>query len=88
MSIDSRYTIGAIASKKASALSSVRARMASASVGEVKGPVAMMTRCQSDGGKSATSPGANEIFGCLRSASVTAAENPSRSTASAPPAGT
>ena len=36
-------TIGAIASKNASALSSVSSRMASASGAEVRGPVATMT---------------------------------------------
>ena len=42
MSIESRCTIGAIASKKASASSPVSARIASASAGEVSGPVAMI----------------------------------------------
>ncbi len=40
MSIVSRWTIGAMASKKASSSSPVSARMASASAGEVRGPVA------------------------------------------------
>ena len=40
MSIESRWTIGAIASKKASESSPVSARIDSASVAEVSGPVA------------------------------------------------
>ena len=55
--------------------------------GEVSGPVATMTLSQSSGG-SATSPRSSVISGCASSAAVTAAEKPSRSTASAPPAGT
>ena len=43
MSIDSRYAIGAMASKKASSASPVSAPMASARAGEVRGPVATMT---------------------------------------------
>ena len=39
----SAWTMGAMASKKASAFSSVRSRIASAREGEVSGPVAMMT---------------------------------------------
>ena len=41
--MESRCTIGAIASKNASAFSSVSSRMASASGAEVRGPVATMT---------------------------------------------
>ena len=51
----SAWMMGAMASKKASALSSVRSRMASASAGEVSGPVAMMTLDQSAGGRPAIS---------------------------------
>ncbi|MGY3458821.1 hypothetical protein ACVWW5_004271 [Bradyrhizobium sp. LM3.4] len=88
MSMDSRCTIGAIASKKASAFSSVSSRMASASGAEVRGPVATMTLLHSAGGRPATSSRAISIRGWSLSALVTAAEKPSRSTASAPPAGT
>ena len=88
MSMESRCTIGAIASKNASALSSVSARMASASGAEVRGPVATMTLLQSAGGRPAISSRLISISGWSASALVTAAENPSRSTASAPPAGT
>ena len=42
MSIDSVWTIGAIASKKASASWPVSAAMASARAGAVSGPVAMI----------------------------------------------
>ena len=49
MSIESRWTIGAIASKKASAPSPVSAAIASASAGDVSGPVATMTLSQSGG---------------------------------------
>ena len=83
----SRCTIGAMASKKASASSPVSARIVAARSGEVSGPVAMMTLSQSSGG-TATSPRTSVMSGCAASASETAAENPSRSTASAPPAGT
>ena len=83
----SRCTIGAMASKKASASSPVSARIVAARSGEVSGPVAMMTLSQSSGG-TATSPRTSVISGCDASAAETAAENPSRSTASAPPAGT
>jgi hypothetical protein len=80
--------MGAMASKKASASSPVIPRMASASAGEVSGPVAMMTLSHSLGGRPATSSRTIRIEGCASSAEVTAAANPSRSTASAPPAGT
>ena len=83
----SRCTMGAMASKKASASSPVSARIAAASAGEVRGPVAMMTLSHPCGG-SATSPRTSVISGWAASAAVTAAEKPSRSTASAPPAGT
>ncbi len=76
-----------MASKKASASSPVKERIVPASAGEVRGPVAMMTLSHASGG-SATSPRSSVISGCASSAAVTAAEKPSRSTASAPPAGT
>ena len=88
MSIDSRWTIGAMASKKASSVSPVSARIASASAGEVRGPVATITDDQFWGGRPATSSRRMVTSGCASSAAVTAAEKPSRSTASAPPAGT
>ena len=88
MSMESRCTIGAIASKNASAFSSVSSRMASASGAEVRGPVATMTLPHSAGGRPAISARSISIRGWSCSALVTAAENPSRSTASAPPAGT
>ncbi len=53
-----------------------------------EGPVATMTLLQSAGGRPETSPRAISIRGWSLSALVTAAEKPSRSTASAPPAGT
>ena len=49
--MESRCTIGAIASKNASAFSSVSSRIASASGAEVRGPVATMTLPQSAGGR-------------------------------------
>ena len=49
MSIESRCTTGAMASKKARSRSPVSAPMAAASFGEVNGPVAMMTLVQSAG---------------------------------------
>ena len=55
MSIVSRWTIGAIASKKARSASPVTARIASARAGEVSGPVAMITASQSAGGRPAIS---------------------------------
>ncbi len=84
----SKCTMGAMASKKASALSSVSARMASAKLGEVSGPVAMMTDPQSAGGRPAISPRSILISGWASMRAVTAALNGSRSMASAPPAGT
>ena len=65
MSIESKWTIGAIASKKASASSPVSWRMASASAGEVSGPVATMTLSQSAGGRPATSPRSMVTSGCV-----------------------
>jgi hypothetical protein len=87
MSMLSRWTIGAMASKKLSALSPVRARTASARAGEVSGPVARITLSQSAGGRPAISSRRISISGWRSSRSVTAREKPSRSTASAPPAG-
>ena len=63
-------------------------RSPSASEGAVSGPVAMIAWSQSAGGSPATSSRAIVISGCASSLAVTAAEKPSRSTASAPPAGT
>src|SRR3546814_2389512 len=60
MSIDSRWTIGAIASKKARLSSPVRARIASASGAAVSGPVAMMVRPQPSGGRPSTSSRSEE----------------------------
>src|SRR6202011_3041862 len=88
MSMDSRCTIGAIASKNVSAFSSVSSRMASASGAEVRGPVATMTLSHAAGGSPLISPRRNSMSGWSCKALVTAAENPSRSTANAPPAGT
>ena len=79
--MESRWTIGAIASKNESASSLVSARIASASAGEVSGPVAMMV--EDHGGRPSISSRRISILGCAASASVTAAEKPSRSTASA-----
>ena len=69
MSMESRCTIGAMASKNASASSPVSARIASASAGEVRGPVATMTLSQSSGG-SATSSRRSSISGWDDSACV------------------
>ncbi|MCE3289061.1 MAG: hypothetical protein K0R83_1073 [Caulobacter sp.] len=88
MSMDSRCTIGAMASKKLRLSSPVSSRIASARAGEVRGPVATMTLSQSAGGRPATSSRAMVTSGCASSFAVTAAEKPSRSTARAPPAGT
>ena len=87
MLIDSAWTIGAIASKKASSASPVRPWMAVASGCEVRGPVATITLSHSAGGSPAISPNSTVTFGCARTAAVTASENATRSTASAPPAG-
>ena len=57
--------------------------MASASAGEVSGPVATITLSHSGGG-SATSSRTTSISGWAAIACVMAAEKPSRSTASAP----
>ncbi len=54
---------------------------------DVRGPVATMDGPQSSGGSAATSPSSTQISGCARSVAVTPSEKPSRSTASAPPAG-
>ena len=59
--------------------------MASASGSEVRGPEAMTT---SPSGMDVTSPGIMVILGWLKMVSVTMRAKPSRSTASAPPAGT
>ena len=58
--MESRCTIGAMASKNASAFSPVSSRMASASGAEVRGPVATMTLPQS-GGRQAGDLGAVDL---------------------------
>ena len=88
MSIESRCTIGAMASKKASA----------SSAGEAADAIGERRRGEGAGGdddavpvgrRQPRSPRAQiSISGCASSAAVTAAAKPSRSTASAPPAGT
>ena len=80
-------TIGAMASKKESASSPVSALIAAPNEGEVNGPVATITEDQPAGGKPSSSPRSMRIFGCAVSFSDTSAEKASRSTASAPPAG-
>ena len=87
MSIESRCTTGAMASKKARSRSPVSAPMAAASFGEVSGPVAMMTLVQPAGGSPSISSRMISISGWAATAAVTCAANPVRSTASAPPAG-
>ena len=57
-----------MASKKASASSPVSSRIASASAGEVSGPVATMTLSQSAGGRPAISPRAIVTSGSAPSA--------------------
>ena len=79
--------MGAMASKKESASSPVSALIAAPSEGEVSGPVAMITEAHSGGGRPSSSPRSMRIFGCAASLSETSAEKASRSTASAPPAG-
>ena len=61
--MESLCTIGAIASKNASAFSSVSSRMASASGAEVSGPVATMTLRQSAGGRPSISARSISIRG-------------------------
>ena len=55
MSMLSRCTTGAIASKKARSASPLSAPIPAASAGEVSGPVATMTLSQSSGGRPSTS---------------------------------
>ena len=86
MSTLSEATSGAAASKKFRVLPPPSlAAMASASGSEVRGPEAMTT---SPSGMDVTSPGIMVMLGWLRTDSVTIRAKPSRSTASAPPAGT
>ncbi len=85
MSIESRCTIGAIASKKASASAPVASAIPAASAAPVSGPVAMIA---GPSGSASTRSRTTSMLGCASSAAVTAAEKPSRSTASAEPAGT
>ena len=61
--MESRCTIGAMASKNASAFSPVSSRIASASGAEVRGPVATMTLPQSAGGRPAISSRSISISG-------------------------
>src|SRR5947207_1647352 len=75
--------MGAIASKKASALASSRRAIAPASASEVSGPVATMPGDSSP----VTSPRTTAIAGWLVTRSCTAWENATRSTASAAPPG-
>ena len=63
--MESRCTIGAMASKNASASSSVSSRIASASGAEVRGPVATMTLRQSAGGRPPISAAADLDQGML-----------------------
>ena len=59
-----------------------------ASAGEVRGPVATIVSSQSAGGSPRSPRGGSRSADGARALAVTAAEKPSRSTASAPPAGT
>ena len=88
MSMLSRLTMGAMASKNASESSPVRPRTASLRAGEVRGPVAMITDAQSSGGRPAISVRSTVISGWPVIRPSTAVENPTRSTAKAEPAGT
>ena len=83
----SRYTIGAMASKKASASSPVTRRIDCASSTEVSGPVATITCPQDAPGSAGTASRRISTSGSASSAAWTASAKPSRSTASAPPAG-
>src|SRR5207237_738350 len=83
VSSESAETMGAIASKKASALASSRRAIAPASASEVSGPVATMPGDSSP----VTSPRTTAIAGWLVTRSCTAWENATRSTASAAPPG-
>ena len=86
MSTLSQATSGAAASKKFRVVPPPSfSAMASASGSEVRGPEAMTT---SPSGMDVTSPGIMVILGWLKMVSVTMRAKPSRSTASAPPAGT
>ena len=85
MSSESAVTMGAAASKKLSARTPVYAAMASHSAGSVSGPVAMIAGAS---GISAATADSVSISGWPCMAAVTRPENRSRSTASAPPAGT
>ena len=65
-----------MASKKASDSWPVSALIASASAGEVRGPVATMTLSQLSGGRPATSLRSKVTSGWASRASCTAAEKP------------
>ena len=89
MSMLSRWTIGAMASKKASASSPVCARIAAASAGEVRGPVAMIDARPNRPAASRRSPRAGSRSAARRQAPPRPRRRSrARSTASAPPAGT
>src|ERR1700741_2199380 len=74
----SRCTIGATESKTARAVSPVAPRIASASAGEVSGPVATITLSQSSGGRPAISSRAVSISGCAASAAARPWVGPAR----------
>ncbi len=82
-------TMGAAASKNASSSSPYISHSSAASASEVSGPVAkMMAPASSESSrKERTSLRTTVMSGCSSIARVTASENRSRSTASAPPAG-
>ena len=84
--MDSRVTMGAAASKKCNLCTPGSASMAPTKASSVSGPVARMAGAS--GMASTTWPVAISISGSLFRISVTRRENASRSTASAPPAGT
>ncbi len=86
-SMVSAWMTGAMASKNASSPSPVSACTARLKSGDVSGPVATITLFQSEGGRPAISPRSIVTSGWLASRWVTSAEKASRSTASAPPAG-
>ena len=86
MAMVSQWPTGAIAWKKASASEPVAAPIDSASFAAVSGPVATMV--EPEAGRVSTRSRTISIFGWAASFAVTASEKPSRSTASADPAGT
>ena len=88
MSMQSKWTIGAMASKNASSSSPVSLADRLRQRGEVSGPEAMMTLSQSGEGRPAISSrrSVDQRIGFQSPRHGRA--NPSRSTANAPPAGT